>query len=166
MSQLVWAMAVSDVLTALAFAQLVARQTHVEALTVFFLALCLPTIASFFYSSVDWIEVGLAKTMFCYLPSLLDLFTVLSVVGAISTSTMLAAGEPRRKTLTVHFEAACLLAAAACFLRSTDVLSLLNGHFFRIEAGADVVPVTQFLCLNYHCFGLLLIPVDNSLHVM
>lgn len=80
LSWIVWTVTVTHVLTTLTFAQFVAWKAHIKAFTVFFLALSLAAVAPFFDSTVDWIKVCLAKTMFGHFPSLFDLFSVVHMI--------------------------------------------------------------------------------------
>lgn len=60
------------VLTALAFAQLIAWKTHVEALTVLFPALGFLTVTPLFDSTIDRVEVSLSETVLGHFSGLRD----------------------------------------------------------------------------------------------
>jgi|JI10StandDraft_1071094.scaffolds.fasta_scaffold2189304_1 hypothetical protein len=73
-------MVVCAVFAALALAQLVARQAHVKAFAVLLPALSLSAMAPFLYSTVQWVEVGLPKSVLGNLSRLGYQFLVLAVV--------------------------------------------------------------------------------------
>lgn len=109
--------AVKAVLT---LAQFSALLPHVEALTVFFLALGLLTVASLEQSALKRLVEGVFVALFRSMFSLYDRLDLLLMVAAIAAITLAGTHPTRGKTLAIHLETACLLAVAATLPTQTD----------------------------------------------
>lgn len=104
----------------LALAQFCALLPHVEALTVFFLALGLLTVASLDQSSLQRLVEGVFVALFCSLFCFYHRLDLLFVVATIAAITLARTHPTRGETLAIHLEAACLLAVAAALPTQTD----------------------------------------------